>query len=143
MSVPPSWYSIFLTQTLALAFSFLFHLFPFLFLALFLYLFLMSLLESLPLREWGTRYDSLSTSPSPSTASSLSRLQQPTTCPSTANSSRLTPVAVSPTISRAQGNRLLHEASVFVGRCFHLPFLVAHMCSLFCSVSRLTLTMKS
>ena len=80
-------------------------------------LLLMSLVEPAPLREWGTRYDSLSTSPSPSTASSLSRINPPTTCTSAANSSLLTPVDATPTKPRAQGDRPSHEASVFVGRC--------------------------
>ena len=93
---------------------------------LFLFL-LMSLVETAPLREWGTRYDSLSTSPSPSTASSLSRINPPTTCTSTANSSLLTAVDTTPTKPRAQGDRLSHEASVFVGRCSRLPFMFSFM----------------
>ncbi|KAI9512564.1 hypothetical protein F5148DRAFT_853195 [Russula earlei] len=57
----------------------------------------MALLESVPLREWGTRYDSLSTSPSPS---AISAVPQPKT-----------------------GDKLSHEASVFVGS---LPTNVEH-----------------
>lgn len=90
-------------------------------------LLLMSLVESAPLREWGTRYDTLSTSPSPSIASSLSRMNPPTTCTSTANPSLLTPVDATPTKPRAQGDRLSHEASVFVGRCSRLPFMLSFM----------------
>ncbi|KAI0001641.1 hypothetical protein BJV77DRAFT_969003 [Russula vinacea] len=77
----------------------------------------MSLIESVPLREWGTRYDSLSTSPSPSIASSLSRIPT-TTC--TANSSLLT---VTPAQIHTQGDKVSHEASVFVGS---LPTNVDH-----------------
>lgn len=78
----------------------------------------MSLIESVPLREWGTRYDSLSTSPSPSIASSLSRIPT-TTC--TANSSLLT---VTPAQIHTQGDKVSHEASVFVGRS-HQPSIPA------------------
>src|SRR5216684_421352 len=99
------WYSIFLTQPLSPS-------------PPSLSLFLMSLIESVPLREWGTRYDSLSTSPSPSTASSLSRIPQTATCTTTTNSSLLPPVTVTPTQIRTQNDKISHEASVFVGRSF-------------------------
>src|ERR1700722_9454489 len=95
------WYSIFLTQPLSPS-----HwqapptLSPF----------LMSLIESAPLREWGTRYDSLSTSPSPSITSSLSRIPPATACPSTANPSLLTPVAVTPAQIHTQGDKISHES---------------------------------
>jgi hypothetical protein len=75
----------------------------------------MSLTESVPLREWGTRYDSLSTSPSPPIASSLSRIP-PTTY--TANSSLLAPVTATPAQIHTPGDKVSHEASVFVGRSY-------------------------
>ena len=84
----------------------------------------MSLVESAPLREWGTRYDSLSTSPSPSIASSLSRIPPTTAFPSTANSSLLAPVAITPPQIYTQGDKVSHEASVFVGRS-HPPSIHA------------------
>ncbi|KAF8506718.1 hypothetical protein F5888DRAFT_1644744 [Russula emetica] len=83
----------------------------------------MSLIESAPLREWGTRYDSLSTSPSPSIASSLSRIPPTTTCTSTTNSSLLPPVTVTPPQIHTQSDKVSHEASVFVGS---LPTNVDH-----------------
>jgi hypothetical protein len=120
------WYSIFLTQT---TFAFLrstsfflsfFSSLPFLF---------MSLIETVPLREWGTRYDSLSTSPSPPTTSSLSRNPPTTICTttSTANSSLVVSVPVPPANFHVQGDNVTHEASVFVGRYPHVPFLPSFM----------------
>ncbi|KAH9065766.1 hypothetical protein EDB87DRAFT_1679477 [Lactarius vividus] len=82
---------------------------------------------SLPFREWGTRFDSLSTSPSPSTSSSLSRNPKTTTpaCTSTASSSLLNPqaTAVTPAKFPPQGDTISNEPSVFVGS---LPTTVDH-----------------
>ncbi|KAI9460562.1 hypothetical protein BJY52DRAFT_1362271 [Lactarius psammicola] len=82
---------------------------------------------SLPFREWGTRFDSLSTSPSPSNSSSLSRNPQTTTRTATftANSSLLNPqaTAVTPAKFLPQGDKILNEPSVFVGS---LPTTVDH-----------------
>ncbi|KAH9982873.1 hypothetical protein BGW80DRAFT_49649 [Lactifluus volemus] len=106
----------FYSSTLSLSLSLSLSLHPFLF---------MSLIESAPLREWGTRYDSLSTSPSPSTTSSLSRNPPTTICTSTstANSSLVVTVPVPPAKFHAQGDNVSHEASVFVGS---LPTNVDH-----------------
>ncbi|KAH9081674.1 hypothetical protein EDB83DRAFT_2512528 [Lactarius deliciosus] len=81
---------------------------------------------SLPFREWGTRFDSLSTSPSPSN-SSLSRNPQTTTrvATSTATSSLLNPqaTAVTPAKFPPQSDTISNEPSVFVGS---LPTTVDH-----------------
>ncbi len=79
----------------------------------------MSLVESAPPREWGTRYDSLSTSPSPSTASSLSRIP-----PTAFNSLLPPPVTVTLAQTHTQSDQASHEASVFVGRSL-LPSILA------------------
>jgi hypothetical protein len=136
------WYSIFLTQTTftllrstSLSLSLSLH--PFLF---------MSLIESAPLREWGTRYDSLSTSPSPSTTSSLSRNPPTTICTSTstANSSLVVSVPVPPAKFHAQGDNVSHEASVFVGRYPHPSILTfVHALIIPFSVSPQMLTTQS
>ncbi|KAH9178738.1 hypothetical protein EDB89DRAFT_1928239 [Lactarius sanguifluus] len=82
---------------------------------------------SLPFREWGTRFDSLSTSPSPSNSSSLSRNPQTTTraATSTASSSLLNPqaTAVTPAKFPPQSDTISNEPSVFVGS---LPTTVDH-----------------
>ncbi|KAH9049351.1 hypothetical protein EDB84DRAFT_1115251 [Lactarius hengduanensis] len=82
---------------------------------------------SLPFREWGTRFDSLSTSPSPSNSSSLSRNPQTTTraATSTASSSLLNPQATAVTQAKfpPQSDAISNEPSVFVGS---LPTTVDH-----------------